>query len=127
MEETEPSVELIINSKKKLERLNATKPAVVVRNFVNNMNDYRVAGRGSDEAVAQSQQVPLTHDTAPRVALWVPPEFLEHSFPHSSAFLKAAIKLKDEVRTYVNVVKLPEFHHSGTFQLARPETEIYTV
>lgn len=97
MEETEPSVELIFNEKKKAERHNATKPLVELRNFVNHMNDYMVPHRGSEEAIARSQQVPLTKDTAPRVALWVPREFLEHSFPNSNAFLKAAIKLKEEV------------------------------
>lgn len=98
MEEKEPSVELIFNTKKKPERHNATHPTVELRNFVNNMNDYVVAWRGSEEAIAKSQQVALTRDTAPRVALWVPHEFLEHSFPHSTAFLKFAIKLKDEVQ-----------------------------
>jgi len=97
MEEPEPSVELIFNTKKKAETHNASKPAVEVRNFVNNMNDYKVPRRGTEEAIAKSQQVPLTRLTAPRVALWVPPVFLEHSFPHSSVFLKAAIRLKDEV------------------------------
>ncbi|KAG0604870.1 hypothetical protein M758_9G015200 [Ceratodon purpureus] len=97
MEQMEPSLELIFNTKKKAERHNATKPLVEVRNYVNPMNDYRVAWRGSDDQIAKSQQVPLTPLSAPRVALWVPLEFLEHSFPNSSTFIKAALKLTNEV------------------------------
>jgi hypothetical protein len=97
MEQTEPSLELIFNTKKKADKHNATKPLVEVCNYVNQMNDYRVDMRGSDDQIAKSQRVPLTSFSVPRVALWVPTEFLEHSFPHSSTFIKAALKLKNEV------------------------------
>lgn len=60
MEQMEPSLELIFNTKKNAERHNATKPLVEVRNYVNQMNDYRAAWRGSDDQIAKSQRVPLT-------------------------------------------------------------------
>lgn len=97
MEQMEPSLELIFNAKKAADRHNATQRRGEQRNYVNHMNDYRVARRGSDEQLAKSQQVPLTPLSAPQVALRVPLEFGEHSFPHSAAFIKAALKLKDEV------------------------------
>lgn len=90
-------VELIFA--KPAEKHNATKPKVEVRNFPNNMNNYKVSFRGTDEQVAKSQRVPLSHYTAPRVALMYPEEFREHSFPKSGRFLKSALKLKNEVIT----------------------------
>jgi hypothetical protein len=88
-------VELIFA--KPAEKHNANKPKVEVRNFPNNMNNYKVSFRGTDEQVAKSQRVPLSPLTAPRVALMYPEEFREHSFPKSARFLKSALKLKNEV------------------------------
>ncbi|XP_073396753.1 lanC-like protein GCL2 isoform X3 [Physcomitrium patens] len=97
MSKNEEPLELIFNKKKKTDRHNSTTPSIEIRNFPNNMNDYKVAWRGSDEEIDKSQRVPLTETTAPLVALWIPPEFLEHSFPNSKTFIKSAMELKNEV------------------------------
>jgi hypothetical protein len=66
--------------------------------FPNNLNDYKVNIRGTEEEVEESQRVELNHITAPLVALKYPLELREHSFPRSHRFLKSALALKAEVR-----------------------------
>lgn len=95
---------LFVKKESKADKHNATNPAIEIRSYPNSMNDYKVSFRGSDEEVAKSQRVPLNKHSATRVALWYPLEFREHSFPKSCTFLRSALKLKNEVKFFQQLV-----------------------